>query len=89
MCRDHPAGLAPLGMVPTHSVDPPTLGRNIPICHSPPSSIVTLLFFLSPADDVRFAICTSALMLTSPSRLYTTLQWNLTSVAKVVLEWSH
>ena len=31
VCRDHPAGLAPLGMVPPHSVDPSTLGRNIPI----------------------------------------------------------
>ena len=30
MCRDHPAGLAPLGMVPPHSVDPSTLGGISP-----------------------------------------------------------
>ena len=42
MCRYHPAGLAPIGMVPPHSVDPSTLGRNIPIRHSPPPSNVTI-----------------------------------------------
>ena len=45
VCLDHPAGLAPLWMVPPHSVDPSTLGRNIPIRHSPPSSIVTMFCY--------------------------------------------
>ena len=51
VCRDHPAGLAPLGMVPPHSVDPSTLGRNIPIRHSLRSSITPM--FLPVAKPRR------------------------------------